>query len=511
MECKSCREVAYCSTTCSALWAPIHNEFECELHRSLRKIAEDCSVDATLLKLAYRIGIFATVESRTQLGDVQASKLPAGWKYSYASGVSADVESLVSHMEFYDGTEWAQAVEKGCVAILAIPSIPKDYVYSAKMLLGMCARINSNAHAVVPEETPKMLGLFAAASQMNHSCSPNTTFSGGLNGPTLYCRALTTIPRGTSLTISYVDLYQPRKERRQLLQNSKFFACQCERCALPLADSVDAQVEGFTCPLKGCKDGMLVAQDGLFAPTSLQTFGPGSQAAKKSGGGKSKKKPAAKATKSTETEETGEEEGVQAHKCNKCERLVATDAVDKKLAQVVLQYSSASELYVAGGAINTEKAKKEYENILSHHCAPQSSGIGISAGNGVGASGATASSLQLAEHHWIAFSTAQKLMNCCIRLGDVMGAIRALKRVANSAHRVLPANEPETASYYYALAECVVQLEQQGKLGKLGIQTYLDLKRAAVKNALEMRTLSLGAQHPLTLRCSSLLTAKPSK
>lgn len=412
-------------------------------------------------------------------------------------------------MEYYDGTEWAQAVKKGCASILAVPSIPKDYVYSTQMLLGMCARINSNAHAVVPEETPKMLGLFAAASQMNHSCSPNTTFSGGLNGPTLYCRALTAIPRGASLTISYVDLYQPRKERRELLQNSKFFACQCERCALPLAESVDAQVEGFTCPLKGCKDGMLVAQEGLFAPASLSTFG--SQAAKKSGGGKSKKKPAAKATKSVEKDGDDEEEGVKAHKCNKCEKLVATDAVDKKLMLVVFQYSSASELYGAGGASNTEKAKKEYENILSHHCAPQSSGIGISAANGASLPCASASSLQLAEHHWIAFSTAQKLMNCCIRLGDVMGAIRALKRVANSAHRVLPSNEPETASYYYALAECVVQLEQQGKLGKLGIQSYLELKRSAAKTALEMRTLSLGAQHPLTLRCSSLLTAKPSK
>lgn len=477
------------------------------MHRSLRVIAQDCSVDPNLLKLAFRIGVFATLETRAVKGVALGSTLPAGWKYNYASGVHEDVESLVSHMEYYDGTEWAQVVEKGCAAILSLPSVPKDYVYDAKSLLGMCARINSNAHAVVPEESPKMLGLFAAASQMNHSCSPNTTFSGNGNGPTLYCRALTAIPRGTSLTISYVDLYQPRKERRELLQNSKFFSCQCARCASPLADSTDAIVEGFVCPLKGCKDGLLVAQEATFAPSSLSTFGPGSHAPKKSSGGKSKKKPSAKPTKSAEPEEKGEEEEVHAHKCTKCGGLVASETIDKKLASILSQYASASVLYDT----DTEKAKREFENILSHHCAPQASGIGIAAGVSPASSNASSSGLQLAEHHWVAFSTAQKLMNCCIRQGDVMGAIRALKRVANSAHRVLPANEPEIASYYYALAECVVQLEQKGKLGKLGIQPYLELKRAAAKSAMEMRTVSLGAKHALTLRCADLISAKPQK
>jgi SET and MYND domain-containing protein len=463
-ECNHCSEFSFCSTACHELWAPVHAEFECKVHQNLAKIAKEKSVDETLLKLAWRIGVMATLEKRGSNASYEAI-------FRNGSGSYEDVLSLVSHMEHYEGTEWTKAILPACEAMVNLLPAGTDFLLTGRDLLGICARINSNAHAVIPEERPKALGLFCALSQMNHSCCPNTTFSGMGTGPELYCRALRPIAAGEPLTISYIDLYQPRNDRRELLQNSKFFTCTCPRCTEPLSQSIDASIVAFNCTNKACL-GILVEQ---LEPQLLPTEQP------KSG----KKKKGSSSQKGVKNPSTP----ILVHKCTECGLLQPTAVLERKIEEITSAFNTASELYSKGTPSATDAAKRQFEAILTKY----------------GASSSNSAFLTLVDDHWLLFNTAQRLTNCCVRSGDVVGAIRALKRVVASSKRILPPNEPETANYLMSLAECVVELEASSKLGKQAMAPYLDLKRDSLAKSLEIRVVALGSDHLLTKQTRELM------
>jgi SET and MYND domain-containing protein len=119
--------------------------------------------------------------------------------------------------------------------------------------------IQCNAHRIVtaPEpgaftlsHTPIGLGIYPITSLLNHSCDPNSVhhFEPVLPGesavrqqahshahvragPRLCVRALRDIKEGEELCYSYVDLYQSRRARQQMLWNAYFFQCTCKRCS----------------------------------------------------------------------------------------------------------------------------------------------------------------------------------------------------------------------------------------------------------------------------------------
>lgn len=435
------------------------------MHQHLPKIASSHSVDATLLKLAWRIGIFVTLQKRPPTDSYRSL-------FRNGSGTYEDVCSLVSHMEHYTGTPWAQAIEPACVAMLALLPPTTDYALTSRELLEMCARINSNAHAIVPEERPKALGLFCALSQMNHSCSPNTTFAGLSTGPALYCRALRPIKTGEPLTISYIDLYQSRNDRQELLRNSKFFECTCTRCTEPLAQSIDSLIVAFRCTQRTCLGKLVEQEEMQVVPAEPPKTG--------------KKR---KATPAPLTATNANNEAVKVHKCDVCGEIQASSILGRKLDEAIAAYNAASELYVKGTATSNEAAKRQYEAILAK--------FGGIQGN--------TTTVVLGEDHWLLFNAAQRLTNCCVRGGDILGAIKALTRVVGSSKRVLPTNEPETANYLMSLAECVVQLESAKKLGKSAMVPYLELKSESLSAALRIRNLALGAEHLLTRQTRELL------
>eukprot|EP00462_Mataza_sp_D1_P027303 CAMPEP_0175178824 /NCGR_PEP_ID=MMETSP0087-20121206/35180_1 /TAXON_ID=136419 /ORGANISM="Unknown Unknown, Strain D1" /LENGTH=284 /DNA_ID=CAMNT_0016471003 /DNA_START=65 /DNA_END=916 /DNA_ORIENTATION=- len=76
------------------------------------------------------------------------------------------------------------------------------------------------------------IGIFSTAALGNHSCHPNVTRSISPNG-VLSFRALKDIPAGTEILQSYVALFKPQAQRRDLLLKNYGFACQCVRCQPP--------------------------------------------------------------------------------------------------------------------------------------------------------------------------------------------------------------------------------------------------------------------------------------
>ncbi|PVU95550.1 hypothetical protein BB561_001742 [Smittium simulii] len=91
-------------------------------------------------------------------------------------------------------------------------------------------------------------GLFPLFSAgFNHSCAPNCSFGGNANG-ILAVRSLVDIKSGSTLTISKIDLYQPKYARRRELYLQYQFWCNCARCRLPVSESTDLELEGILCP-----------------------------------------------------------------------------------------------------------------------------------------------------------------------------------------------------------------------------------------------------------------------
>eukprot|EP00746_Dinoflagellata_sp_MGD_P148684 gnl/MRDRNA2_/MRDRNA2_80860_c0_seq1.p1 gnl/MRDRNA2_/MRDRNA2_80860_c0~~gnl/MRDRNA2_/MRDRNA2_80860_c0_seq1.p1 ORF type:complete len:286 (+),score=44.13 gnl/MRDRNA2_/MRDRNA2_80860_c0_seq1:86-943(+) len=78
------------------------------------------------------------------------------------------------------------------------------------------------------------LELFWLAPMMSHSCCPSAFITTDTKGVTHVC-ALHDIEVGQEISISYLsqsDLKRSSSERRRLLQDSKEFLCNCDRCRM---------------------------------------------------------------------------------------------------------------------------------------------------------------------------------------------------------------------------------------------------------------------------------------
>jgi hypothetical protein len=89
--------------------------------------------------------------------------------------------------------------------------------------------------------------LFFLGSKLAHSCNPNVLNS-SKQGPFMSFVCIRKISKGDILFASYIlDLFStPRHERREMLMETKFFRCSCDRCS-----GVD-DVRGFLCSAGDC-------------------------------------------------------------------------------------------------------------------------------------------------------------------------------------------------------------------------------------------------------------------
>mmetsp|Transcript_29696 Transcript_29696/g.71489 ORF Transcript_29696/g.71489 Transcript_29696/m.71489 type:complete len:555 (+) Transcript_29696:159-1823(+) len=132
--------------------------------------------------------------------------------------------------------QWTQyASQYGNVKIL----LPLD---KAKRLMRI---MDTNAHGYSTESTgglvatpstihtDRMIALFARGSKVQHSCAPNVTNT--TDKGKLEYMATRPIKKGDRISFSYQSSVCeiPRAERKEFLEASKSFTCQCERCLGP--------------------------------------------------------------------------------------------------------------------------------------------------------------------------------------------------------------------------------------------------------------------------------------
>ena len=72
------------------------------------------------------------------------------------------------------------------------------------------------------------VGIFALRLIFEHSCDPNTFLI--FNGINREYRAIKNIASGEKITMCYVDLFKPRKDRQEEFTNIYGFTCSCRKC-----------------------------------------------------------------------------------------------------------------------------------------------------------------------------------------------------------------------------------------------------------------------------------------
>uniref|UniRef100_A0A8C5MT75 [histone H3]-lysine(4) N-trimethyltransferase n=1 Tax=Leptobrachium leishanense TaxID=445787 RepID=A0A8C5MT75_9ANUR len=72
------------------------------------------------------------------------------------------------------------------------------------------------------------VGLYPSMSLLNHSCDPNCVIV--FEGKCLHLRTVKEIPKGEELTISYIDVMMPTRQRQNQLKRQYCFTCDCHRC-----------------------------------------------------------------------------------------------------------------------------------------------------------------------------------------------------------------------------------------------------------------------------------------
>ncbi len=95
------------------------------------------------------------------------------------------------------------------------------------------------------------IGLYLAASVLDHSCWPNATVV--FKGKTLIVNAIENVKSFSDVRISYTNLLESTEARRKNLMEQYYFHCECEKCVSPDSLRDDQEKSSLVC--EHCQEG----------------------------------------------------------------------------------------------------------------------------------------------------------------------------------------------------------------------------------------------------------------
>lgn len=198
-----------CGPRCEA--APVHRLAECSLvrgHFDPNRTAVYCFV------LALRCMLFRDDPGRNQA-----------------------FRSLQSHLDRRLDTPLYRAYAVNVAAYVLDRLGLRAAGHDERSALHAAAVLDTNAFEVRRPGGRKFRAVYADASMMAHSCTPNTkhVFVGDVADGWPSIRVLATVPigRGSPVTATYTQTLWCTRDRRQHLLAAKCFECACERCTDP--------------------------------------------------------------------------------------------------------------------------------------------------------------------------------------------------------------------------------------------------------------------------------------
>lgn len=320
-----------------------------------------------------------------------------------------------------------------------------------------CSRINSNAHGLGDNEarnTDVALGLFPVGAMFfNHACNPTCAFVGTENGKLAF-RTIRDVAQGEELTVSYIDVYAPRDERRNTLLGSKHFWCKCQRCTTPMDESVDRFLQSVTCDQ--CGEDVYVIPP---APIDLVVQG-----------------------KSALDVPTSE------YKCAKCGHASQSEEVASRVKQAESQYLEAMK--AIRRERNYRRARAKLEPLAQKDVKPG----------------------DLHPQNAVRLNASIPLMNCLRHEQDLSGAINVNKTILEfmeqNARQNLPKNTPEVSDFWQNLGEMcdLMAAKYQAAGASPLVKRWKKEAQTAFANTIRVRSIVFGKDHPKTKLAQRLMT-----
>lgn len=363
-----------------------------------------------------------------------------------------DVLNLQTH-EDKATTAWKESVRKGCNLLLSswvldgevtdIASNNNSQLSNLEELEKFALLVNTNAHGMGLQDTHNAdvaLGMFPFVSMLNHSCWPNCCFAS--EGRVMTVRATQDISKDSELCLSYINLYEPRAVRKQILADTKHFDCSCIRCSEPLKSSIDRFLEAAMCPARGC-GGVLVKSVSLA--------------------GRFEK----------------EDQSASSWTCDVCSRVaspVSSTLFDGKNVTGVekpwkLEVEAENRL-AAAMAVYQERKFKDARILLERFLADFTG--------------------KLHPLHVFLFDAFTPLMNCCRALGDAGEAIRVCRNIITSLEKVVPGSSLELANFYFCLGEMYMERADESSTSQAIAKRYRKQGQDALQKVRFIRKICLG-------------------
>lgn len=133
-----------------------------------------------------------------------------------------------------------------------------------RSVLEAAAVLDTNAFEVRRPGGRKFRAVYAQASLMAHSCTPNTkhVFVGDVADGRPTVRVLATVPigRGRPVTATYTQTLWCTRDRRRHLKSAKCFECTCPRCVDPA--ELGTHLGSVTCG--ECREGLVTLTANLW-------------------------------------------------------------------------------------------------------------------------------------------------------------------------------------------------------------------------------------------------------
>ena len=237
--CKPCGVVFYCNVDCQRKdWNDHHKHGECKALKRAKELGRFPNLSD--YKLLVILRLYLTLKSKPDLKDTKY-ELPDGQKVSYMD--------LITHEENVKKNPDKYRKYKENIFLMGLTIENCD----EELLMDCIMKMNVNCFSVWDVYDGIATALYIPASIFNHSCRPNT--STVFNGTLLQIRALRDIESGEEILISYYPAVESRKNRKEKLQNTFYFDCQCPRCSSEDDDALLFQeVERITRKLKEVLD-----------------------------------------------------------------------------------------------------------------------------------------------------------------------------------------------------------------------------------------------------------------
>ncbi|KAJ2083736.1 hypothetical protein H4R24_000599 [Coemansia sp. RSA 988] len=436
--CGKCKMAAYCSEKCQTDHAKEHN-VQCDALAQCNRIATAHKVPLENLR-----AVLALIGRRAVTSDLEADpKFAASTAEAQPTNYGCVLD--LNPNRHYIGRDAIKDLQAALKEMLALVSADSRIPLSEAVEVACIFK--SNDHPLVVNNQ-HISGLYPfSALYFHHSCMPNCVYVCEKQGA-LYVRTLADVPAESELTITYVELYQPREQRRRDLLLTRHFWCKCRRCSTPLSQSVDRFMDGIQC--SECKRGVMIFEETKEVEDINELM--------------------------TDISALDQEIQGKYAECETCPAKIEVTKLVDLLKAAITDYSNAHMTIQQG---DLPKARHLMERFVTNY---EDKHI-------------------LHPSNAYLINTYTSLSRVCNQLGDVDRAIRyttiVVERTLGAGGDAVPENYPRLSEYYMSLGDmCLKQAKKKAAnrtpAGRSITRRYLKEAKSSLESAYKTRKVIYG-------------------